>query len=93
MIAIGGLAAYIFWKYVQRRRFLHQMCIVRIVPEELKQKLEAGEDTIVIDVRHSMDFKAEPYSIPGALLIPLEQLGHSQHREILHDREVIVCCA
>lgn len=93
VIAIGGLAAYIFWKYVQRRRFLYQMRTVRIVPEELKQKLEASEDTMIIDVRHSMDFKAEPYSIPGALLIPLEQLSHSQHREILPDREVIVCCA
>ncbi len=93
VIAIGSLAAYILWKYVQRRRFLYQMRNVRIAPKELKQKLEAGEDTIIIDVRHSMDFKAEPYSIPGALLIPLEELGHSQHREILQDREVIVCCA
>jgi membrane protein DedA with SNARE-associated domain len=92
-IAIGSLAAYIFWKYVQRRRFLYQMSDVRIAPEELKQKLEAGEDIMALDVRHSMDFKAEPYSIPGALLIPLEQLGDSQHREILQDREVIVCCA
>jgi len=93
VIAIGSLVSYILWKYVQRRRFLYQMRNVRIAPEELKQKLEAGEDTIIIDVRHSMDFKAEPYSIPGALLIPLEELCHSQHREILQDREVIVCCA
>jgi membrane protein DedA with SNARE-associated domain len=92
-IAIGSLAAYILWKYVQRRRFLYQMRNIHIAPKELKQKLEAGEDAIIIDVRHSMDFKAEPYSIPGAFLIPLEQLGHSLHREILQDREVILCCA
>jgi membrane protein DedA with SNARE-associated domain len=93
VIAISSLAAYILWKYVQRRRFLYQMRSIHISPEDLKQKVEAGDDAIIIDVRHSMDFKAEPYSIPGALLIPLEQLGHSQHRKILQDREVILCCA
>jgi len=39
------------------------MLNVRIAPEELKQKLEAGEEAIIIDVRHSMDFKAEPYPV------------------------------
>jgi rhodanese-related sulfurtransferase len=38
--------------------------------EELKQKLDAGEDIVVIDVRHSLDFEADPYIIPGALIIP-----------------------
>jgi membrane protein DedA with SNARE-associated domain len=93
LIAIGSLAAYILWKYVQRRRFLYQMRNVNIEPEELREKLEAGDDALIVDVRHSMDFKAEPYGIPGALPIPLEELGNSQHREILQDHEVILCCA
>jgi len=41
-----------------------------------------------------MDLNADPYSIPGALLIPLEQLGHGhQHYEVLREREVVICCA
>lgn len=92
-IMIGSLVAYIFWKYVQRQRFLHQMRTARVTPEELKQKLDTGEDTVIIDVRHSLDFKAHPYSIPGALLITLEQLGNGHHGEILRNREVIICCA
>ena len=51
VIAIGSLAAYILWKYVRRRRFLHQICNVRIAPEELKQKLEAGEDAIITQIK------------------------------------------
>jgi len=92
VISIGGLVVYIFGKYFQRRRFLNQVRNARITPEELKQKLDVGENTVIVDIRHSLDFKAYPYSIPGALLIPLEQLGNGQHDEILRNREVIICC-
>lgn len=44
VIMVGGLAAYMIWKYVQRRRFLRPLRTSRITPEELKQKLDAGED-------------------------------------------------
>lgn len=93
-ISIGGLVVFVFWKYVQRRRFLHQVRTARISPEELKQKIDADESTVIIDVRHSMDFSTHPYSIPGAMLIPLEQLGRGhQHYEVLCESEVVISCA
>jgi membrane protein DedA with SNARE-associated domain len=92
MVLAGSLAAYIIWKYVQRRRFLRHLRIARITPEELKGKIDAGENLMILDVRHSLEFKAEPQTIPGALLLPLEQLekGTSQ---IPTDREVILFCS
>ena len=54
-------------------------------------KLDAGEDIVVIDVRHSLDFEADPYIIPGALIIPLEQL--ESYPEVPRDREIVVYCS
>jgi len=91
VILIGSLAAYIVWKYIQRRRFLRQLRIARITPEELKSKLDAGEELTILDVRHSLEFKAEPQTIPGALFWPLERLEKGQP-PIPPDREVILYC-
>jgi 3-mercaptopyruvate sulfurtransferase SseA len=92
MIVIGGgLVAYILWKYAQRRRFLRQLQFARIAPEELKQKLDAGEEIMILDVRHPLQFKAEPQTIPGAIYLPLEQLGQAS-RTFPSDREVVLYC-
>jgi uncharacterized membrane protein YdjX (TVP38/TMEM64 family)/rhodanese-related sulfurtransferase len=41
---------------------------------ELKQRLDAGTDVLVLDVRTSEDFDGEQGHIPGALNIPLPEL-------------------
>jgi hypothetical protein len=91
MLVVGALALYILRKYILRRRFLRELFVARITPEELKQKMDAGEDIAVIDVRHSLDFEADPYIIPGALIIPSEQL--ESHPEVPRDREIVVYCS
>jgi hypothetical protein len=52
---VGGLVAYIAWKYVQRRRFLRSLRIARITPEQLKSELDSGADFVIVDLRHAMD--------------------------------------
>jgi len=91
VVLVGGLAAYIVVKYSQRRRFLRHLRIARITPEELKSKLDAGEDLMILDVRHSVEFKADPQTIPGALFWPLEDLEKGQP-PIPPEREVILYC-
>jgi membrane protein DedA with SNARE-associated domain len=91
VILIASLAAYVVWKYIQRRRFLRHLRIARITPEELKSKLDAGEDLMILDVRHSLEFKADPQTIPGALFWPLEQIEKGQS-PIPSGREVILYC-
>jgi membrane protein DedA with SNARE-associated domain/rhodanese-related sulfurtransferase len=90
-LIVGGSATYIVWKYLRRRRFLHELSIARITPEELKGELDAGKDLMILDVRHPLDFESEPYLIPGALYLPVEELSKAQPN-IPHDREVVLYC-
>ncbi|HEV8255211.1 MAG TPA: VTT domain-containing protein [Vicinamibacteria bacterium] len=93
LAAVVGLAAfaYVAWKYVQRRRFLADLRVGRITPEELKAKLEAGEDLVIVDLRHSLDFEADPRTLPRSLRLTAEEL-EIRHHEIPRDRDVVLYC-
>ena len=87
----AGLGAYVLWKYVARHRFLRRIRIARITPEELKAGLDAGEDLMIVDVRHPIDFDSEPAIIPGALHMTTEEL-EARHREIPRNRDIVLYC-
>lgn len=91
VVVLGGLAAYVGWKYVERQRFLRQLRIARISPEELMRKLEAGEEVVVVDLRHRMEFEADGEKVRGALHFSPEEM-ESRHQEIPRDRDVVVYC-
>jgi len=83
--------SYILHKYYLRRRFLRALYVARISPQELKQKLDLGEEVTILDVRHALDFEADPYIVPGALRIPAEDL--EGYGEFPKEREVVVYCS
>ena len=60
------LAAYIAYKFVARQRFLRELRISRITVDELKEKIDSGEELVIVDLRHSMDFEADPETIEYA---------------------------
>ncbi len=91
VLLAGGTVAFAAWKYINRKRFLRQLHLDRIAPEELKEKLDAGEDLTILDVRHPLDLEDQPHRIPGALHVSLEKLDQDHHR-IPRDREVILYC-
>jgi len=91
ILLAGGLAAYIGWKYAQRRRFLRDLRIARISPEELVRKLEAGEQIVVVDLRHDLEFEADAMKVRGALHMRPEEL-EQRHQEIPRDRDVVLYC-
>ncbi len=92
VVVLGGaLAAYIAWKYIQRRRFIRELRIARVTPEEVMQKLEAGEEVVVVDLRHSLELETGSMKIPGSLHLRPDELDH-RHDEIPRDREVILYC-
>jgi membrane protein DedA with SNARE-associated domain len=91
VLVFGSLAAYIIWKYIQRQKFLRHLRIARITPEELKRKFDAGEQVMVVDVRHPFEFAAEPQTIPGAFYFPLEDID-KEHSKIPRDEDVILYC-
>ncbi len=87
----GAFALYLAAKYVRRQRFIRALHVARITPEELKQKLDAGEMIEIIDLRHALDFEAQPETIPGAIHIPVEDLD-ARHDEIPRDCEIVLYC-
>jgi len=74
-----------------RRKFLRDLRISRITVDELKRKLDDGENLSIVDLRHSLDFAADPETIPGALRLESGEL--SEKSDLLpRDREVILYC-
>jgi membrane protein DedA with SNARE-associated domain/rhodanese-related sulfurtransferase len=92
VILLAAFAGYIGWKFYNRRRFLRRLSIDRITPEELKGKIDAGEDVIIVDLRHALDFEAQPETIPGALHMDAADLEEA-YEIIPRDREIVLFCA
>jgi membrane protein DedA with SNARE-associated domain/rhodanese-related sulfurtransferase len=92
VLLLAAFAGYILWKFYNRRKFLRKLKIARITPEELKEKIDAGEDILVVDLRHALDFEANPETIPGALHIDAADLEEA-YEVIPRDREIVLFCA
>src|SRR5207245_6823605 len=66
---VGGLALYLIWKLDQRRRFLRDLEIARIAPEELLAVMQAGRgDVVVVDLRNALEREGDAAALPGALV-------------------------
>ena len=91
VLMAGALAAYIGYKFVARQRFLRELRIARITVDELKKKIDSGEPVTIVDLRHSMDFEAEPETIPGALHMEAKELEEKSNR-LPRDSEVVLYC-
>jgi len=91
LILVAGLfAAWILWKVIQRRRFLKQLDVARITPEELRDRMDAGEDLFIVDLRSGL--YGDAISIPGAVRLGAEELAARAH-QIPRDREIILFCS
>jgi membrane protein DedA with SNARE-associated domain len=91
IILVGIFGAYIGYKFVVRQRFLRELRIARITVEELKEKIDSGEDLVIVDLRHSVDFEADPEVIPGARHMDAKDL-EGKNDQLPRDREVILYC-
>jgi membrane protein DedA with SNARE-associated domain len=90
-LVLGLVALWLTWKYFQRRRFIRDLRMDRITPEDLRRKLEAGEPIAIVDLRHRLDFEADPRTLPGALRFDTDDLER-RHAEIPRDRDVVLYC-
>jgi membrane protein DedA with SNARE-associated domain len=91
VLIVAALASYISYKFIARQRFLRELRIARITVDELKEKIDAGEELVIVDLRHSMDFEADPETIPGAFRMDAKELEEKNDR-LPRDREVILYC-
>jgi membrane protein DedA with SNARE-associated domain len=91
VLLVAVLAAYITYKFVARQRFLHELRISRITVDELKEKLDAREELVIVDLRHSVDFEADPETIPGAFRMDSKELEEKDD-PLPRDHEIILYC-
>jgi rhodanese-related sulfurtransferase len=91
VIAIAGFAAYIANKYIARQRFIRELRVSRITVEELKVKMDQHEDMVIVDLRHSLDFEADPETIPGAFRIDAQEL-REKNDKLPRDRQIVLYC-
>lgn len=91
LLLVGALAAYVLGKFWQRQRFLRVLRVARITPEELKERIDRGEEIVIVDLRHPLDLDSEPHHIPGALHLSPDELD-ARHHEIPRDRDIVLYC-
>jgi len=90
-ILVAGLALYVFVKLYRRRQFLRRLPSTRLAAEELKRRIDAGLAPVIVDLRTPLQIKAFPYSIPGALKIPLQSF-ESGAAVLPSGRDVVLFC-
>jgi membrane protein DedA with SNARE-associated domain/rhodanese-related sulfurtransferase len=91
-LVAGLVAVYIGYKYFQRRRLLRDLRVARISADELHQKLEAGENPMILDLRPLTELNIDPSQIRGALHMTMEEVEHRQ-QEIPRDRDIVLYCS
>jgi len=90
LLVVALFALWIGRKFIQRRRFIRKLDVARITPEELRDRLNAGEALFIVDLRSRMS--ESPNLIPGATSISPEELA-DRSVEIPRDRDIILFCS
>ena len=85
------LAAYVFVKALQRRRFFRMLRMARITVEELQALIRAGANPTIIDVRSPGARARDGRRIPGAVLVDMVEL-EKEFPELPTDRDIVVYC-
>jgi membrane protein DedA with SNARE-associated domain/rhodanese-related sulfurtransferase len=95
VLVVGLLAGWILWKFIQRRRFLRQIEMARITPEELRDRVDAGEEVCIVDLRTG-DLRARPEGdssgFPSVVRVSVEDLA-ANSEQIPRDREIVLFCS
>lgn len=89
---LAGVAAWIGWKYRQRRRFLRELTVSRIAPDEVLRRLDRGEALALIDLRGRFELEATRAVLPGARWLEPEEVERSAS-ELAGLGELIFYCS
>jgi membrane protein DedA with SNARE-associated domain/rhodanese-related sulfurtransferase len=91
VVGVILLAAFVGWKWVQRRRFYRSLRMARVSVDELKRLIDGGASPVVFDVRTATARQRDPQRIPGAIVFELSQVDAAV-AELPGEREVILYC-
>ncbi len=91
LIIVVLLTGWLLLKAVERRRFYRLLERSRITASELKQRLERGEEIVIVDLRSDLSYHIDKVKISGAIWIPPEDF-EDRYREIPRGRPVVMYC-
>jgi membrane protein DedA with SNARE-associated domain/rhodanese-related sulfurtransferase len=86
-----GILGFFAARIVRRRALGRKLVSSRLEPEELKRQIDAGENVYIVDLRHPLELIPDPYTLPGAHVIPPDSIAKRNH-EIPRDRDVVLYC-
>jgi membrane protein DedA with SNARE-associated domain/rhodanese-related sulfurtransferase len=90
-LLVLGVLGFLTVRLIRRRWMTGALVAVRMEPEELKRKLDAGETVFIVDLRHPLELLTDPFILPGALHLSPDALAARSH-EIPRDREIVLYC-
>src|ERR1051326_6827785 len=91
-LILGVVAVYLAYKFWQRQRLLRELRMARITVDELRQKLDADEDLVIVDLRSSAALQEDPLVIRGAIHVSMDEIEKRQY-DLPRDRDIIVYCS
>jgi len=91
VILIGALAGYIGYKYFQASTLHPRASYFPHHRRELKKQIDSGEAMVIVDLRHALDFEADPETIPGAFRMDAKEL-REKNDKLPRDRQIILYC-
>lgn len=91
VVIVSLLACYLAYKYFQRWRFLRNLRVNRVTPEQVKELIASGCGVTIVDLRHPTEVERVGIKIPNALVLRPEDL-RSRSGEIPREHEIILYC-
>jgi membrane protein DedA with SNARE-associated domain/rhodanese-related sulfurtransferase len=85
---LGMVVGYVVYKALHRYRV--ERLVSRLTARQLAEKIAAGEDPVIIDLRPHDAREAVP-GIPGSLPLSVDEMLAKRH-ELPHDRDVVLYC-
>lgn len=90
-IVLAAVITVLLIKLVRRHLFLRVLRQSRLQPEQLHAMLGTDQPPFLVDLRHALDFAADPRVIPGAVRFLADEIER-HHERIPRDRDVVLYC-
>ena len=90
LLAVVAFGLYLALRYYRRRVIYRDLRMSRIAPWELKERIDNGEDLMLVDLRSPVDW--EQGIIPGATRIAVDALA-SLAAQFVEKSEVVLYCS
>jgi membrane protein DedA with SNARE-associated domain/rhodanese-related sulfurtransferase len=90
---IAGSGFFLVRRFARRRSFVPQFASDQITPGQLRDRLNVGEEILLVDMQREADDVAETKAIPGAVRIDPDRLEQYKDVFLWPRREIVLYCA